>query len=604
MSLDERNVLAAVGKDVQLFMVSSGEPVLLATFPIGLPTAEAFTWNSDGLMFARVNETGGVTVHAFPSCDVLLEVPPLLKGIKSFYFSPESTYLVVADRFEPRANKDNCALWHIPKKTKVGDIRVKRLAHPLWPCMRWSPKESICLRMTQEDGGVEKLLVLNSKANRSESLELKGVSTLELSPNEDGLLACFFARGDDLKSSTKPKLVIYDLCRSAEPIFTLELTEDPADSGLLSWNCTGDALMLHATVEVDETGKTYYGKSNLYVIASAADGSWSGSRAATAIGSPLHDAKWSPRDPRAFVAVAGKMPAQVGYYTVNESNSRVSLTFSMGQAARNTVRWNPYSRFVAVGGFGNLPGDLDLWEIKSRKVVKTLRVECTVECSWCPNGDRMFMSATTTPRMRVDNCIQLFNYDGSKIAKIDFKQLFAAHWRPAPHETLVADKAASPRALATASDGPAKVENRTAYRPPGASDASDGTFAAVVRGELTVDHLSEDKRRELLGGRVRGAAKVASGAKPSKWDEVTQVARQAPKCVSCPETDWYYKDPNGVEHGPYTKKMMFAWNKAGYFTSELELAVGKGKAYTKLKDLFPSGSDVPFEAQMVWPWKD
>ena len=601
---DEGNVVAAVGKDeVQLYLVSPGkEPLLISSLPLGLPTAEAFSWNSDGTLFARVNPNGGVTVQAFPSFDVLLEVPPLIKGIKSFYFSPDSTYLVVADRFEPKVSRDNCALWHIPKKIKVGDIKVKRLASPLWPCMRWSPKESICLRMTQEDGGVERLLVLNSKANRSETLELRGVSAIELSPNEDGLLACFFARGDDLKSSTKPKLVIYDLSKNSDPIFTLELTEDPADSGIISWNCTGDAIMLHATVEVDETGKTYYGKSNLYVIARAADGSWSGSRAAVAIGSPLHDAKWSPRDPRSFVAVAGKMPAQVGYYTVDDATSRVSLTFSMGQAARNTVRWNPHSRFVAVGGFGNLPGDLDLWEIKSRKVVKTLRVECTVECSWCPNGDRIFMSATTTPRMRVDNCIQLFNYDGGKLAKLDFKQLFAAYWRPVLAETLIADKAASPRALATASDGPAKAESRAAYRPPGAQDSSDGTFAAVVRGDLTVDHLSEDKRREVLSGRGRGLVKQSTGSKPSKWDDVTEVARQVPKSVPCPETDWYYKDPNGIEHGPYTKKMMFAWNKAGYFTGELELAVGKGKTYTKLKDLFPT--EAPFDAQMMWPWKD
>jgi len=202
--------------------------------------------------------------------------------------------------------------------------------------------------------------------------------------------------------------------------------------------------------------------------------------------------------------------------------------------------------------------------------------------------------------MRVDNCIQFFSYDGGKMGKIDFGQLFAAYWRPVVLETLVADQAASPRALATASDGPAKGETRAAYRPPGATDT--GNFAAVVRGELTADHLPEDKRRELLGGRVRSLVRPGQSGKPSKWDDVAEVARAPPKLSPCPETDWFYKDPHGAEHGPYTKKMMHAWNKAGYFSADLELKVGKQRSFIKLKDLFLT--EGPFEVQMVWPWKD
>jgi len=216
----------------------------------------------------------------------------------------------------------------------------------------------------------------------------------------------------------------------------------------------------------------------------------------------------------------------------------------------------------------------------------------------------MFMSATTTPRMRVDNCIQFFGYDGSKFGKLEFPQLFAAAWRPVLAETP--EQAASPRALAQASDGPVKPPVKAAYRPPGAQEAGDDKFAAVVRGDLAVDQLPEDKRREILGGRGRNAAKAAQAPKPSKWDDVTHVARAPPKVQeterSCPETDWFYRDPEGLVHGPYTKKMMQAWSSGGYFSPDLELKVGKDRTFAKLKDLFPS--DKAFDSQINWPWKD
>ena len=105
----EGGVVAAVGKDeVHIHQIFPGQPpVLLASLPLGLPSAEAFSWNSDGSLFARVNPSGGLTVQAFPSFEFLLEIPALLKGVKSFYFSPDSTYLVLADRFEPKLNKEN-----------------------------------------------------------------------------------------------------------------------------------------------------------------------------------------------------------------------------------------------------------------------------------------------------------------------------------------------------------------------------------------------------------------------------------------------------------------------------------------------------------------
>ncbi len=39
--------------------------------------------------------------------------------------------------------------------------------------------------------------------------------------------------------------------------------------------------------------------------------------------------------------------------------------FDLGSGPHNTVRWSPAGRFVAVAGFGNLPGDLVAYEKKT-----------------------------------------------------------------------------------------------------------------------------------------------------------------------------------------------------------------------------------------------
>ena len=37
--------------------------------------------------------------------------------------------------------------------------------------------------------------------------------------------------------------------------------------------------------------------------------------------------------------------------------------FEFGKHHRNTVKYSPFSRFVFLSGFGNLNGEMDIWDI-------------------------------------------------------------------------------------------------------------------------------------------------------------------------------------------------------------------------------------------------
>ncbi len=51
--------------------------------------------------------------------------------------------------------------------------------------------------------------------------------------------------------------------------------------------------------------------------------------------------------------VAGFMPAKVILL-----DERCKPVYDLGGGPYNTVRWNPFGRFLVIAGFGNLPGGL------------------------------------------------------------------------------------------------------------------------------------------------------------------------------------------------------------------------------------------------------
>lgn len=67
-----------------------------------------------------------------------------------------------------------------------------------------------------------------------------------------------------------------------------------------------------------------------------------------------------------------------------------------------------------IGGFGNLAGELDFWDIKNMKQIGQAKSHCAVGIEWAPNGTTLATSVLYE-RVRVDNMITLFHSDGSKL---------------------------------------------------------------------------------------------------------------------------------------------------------------------------------------------
>jgi translation initiation factor 2A len=212
---------------------------------------------------------------------------------------------------------------------------------------------------------------------------------------------------------------------------------------------------------------------------------------------PIHDVAWSPNS-KEFGVVYGFMPAKTTIF-----NSKAQATHSFALGPRNTINFSPFGRFVLVAGFGNLAGQVDVYDI-----TKDFAKVCTIEasnasvCEWSPNATHILF-ATTSPRLRVDNGVKIFHVGGGLMYNADMNELYDVFWRPRSGGAPVGDPlkiVPEPHASAKEVLAKAKPPSKPAgaYRPPGA------------RGTTTPLHF----KREDEGGAAVLPTNGASGLVP------------------------------------------------------------------------------------------
>lgn len=237
------------------------------------------------------------------------------------------------------------------------------------------------------------------------------------------------------------------------------------DKVQLKWNELGTSLIVLAQTEVDKTNKSYYGETNMYIL--SANGSFD-SRIQLDKEGPIHDVTWSPNS-KEFGVVYGYMPAKTTIF-----NARAVAQHSFDLGPRNTILFSPHGRFVLVAGFGNLAGHMDIYDLeKNYEKVCTIQASNCTHCEWSPDGKHI-LTATTSPRLRVDNGIRIWHVGGGLMYNEEMTELYHVTWRPQSTLTHPLENPLHPAPTphASALDYLSKVKTPSkpagAYRPPGA----------------------------------------------------------------------------------------------------------------------------------------
>lgn len=220
------------------------------------------------------------------------------------------------------------------------------------------------------------------------------------------------------------------------------------------------------------------------------------------------------------------MPAKATLFNV-----RAVATHSFALKPRNTIIFSPHGRFVLVAGFGNLAGQMDIYDLeKDRAKICTIEASNASVCEWSPDGKHI-LTATTSPRLRVDNGVRIWHVGGGLMYNEDLQELYHVTWRPQSPTTHPLDDPLHPvpecHSSALAYLGTVKTPSKPAgaYRPPGARGQmtplafkreDEGGAAYISNGSLSlgngVNGFGKPRKREVPGAE---AATEADGAAPS-----------------------------------------------------------------------------------------
>eukprot|EP01097_Dermamoeba_algensis_P002588 TRINITY_DN202_c0_g3_i2.p1 TRINITY_DN202_c0_g3~~TRINITY_DN202_c0_g3_i2.p1 ORF type:complete len:339 (-),score=136.27 TRINITY_DN202_c0_g3_i2:157-1065(-) len=100
-----------------------------------------------------------------------------------------------------------------------------------------------------------------------------------------------------------------------------------------------------------------------------------------------------------------------------------------GSAHRNTAKFSPNGRLLCIAGFGNLQGEMDIWDWKKLRKVGSGTAHCATFYDWSPDSN-FLLTAVLSPRIRVDNGYQFWSNDCRLLKKVEVNELLKACWNP------------------------------------------------------------------------------------------------------------------------------------------------------------------------------
>lgn len=219
---------------------------------------------------------------------------------------------------------------------------------------------------------------------------------------------------------------------------------------------------------------------------------------------------WNPNS-KEFGVVYGYMPAKTTIFTM-----RGKPTHTFPLSPRNTIQFSPHGRFVLVAGFGNLAGQMDIYDMdKNFHKIATVEASNASVCAWSPDG-QYILTATTSPRLRVDNGVRIWHVSGGLMYNEDMTELYEVDWRPQGltqhplEDPFTKLPVPHPSATAYLSTRKAPAKPAGAYRPPGARGQltplafkrEDQGGAAFVREGVpgaSMNGFGKPRRRDIPG---------------------------------------------------------------------------------------------------------
>jgi len=281
------------------------------------------------------------------------------------------------------------------------------------------------------------------------------------------------AAGGAKSSSPQPQQPSSTLMAPEQPVCSKAIYK--VDDVQFRWHNRGQALLVLATTQRDEGGSNhYYGNSSVYYLPADGKGECD---VVTDKPGPIHDVRWNAKG-NDFAITYGEYPSKTTLY-----NRKCKALGHLGTESRNELVWSPQGRVLMSGGFGQLPGDFDIWDTASLTKLGSSQSFTSALHEWSPDG-KFLLSATLWPRMRVDNFFSLYDLKANHLFHLKLQELWKITWRPQPgclsaYPTTPTDPivVSPPSQVVPSSSSSKATASSTPYRPPGAKRLANSQFA-------------------------------------------------------------------------------------------------------------------------------
>nr|CDS31138.1 eukaryotic translation initiation factor 2A [Hymenolepis microstoma] len=367
--------------------------------------AKAICYTPDGLVYAFSDgEKLIVRSDGDDSEIVSIEQP----NISRMAISPDAKYLCTYTPFrktsEHPEGQPNLNLYEVATG-KLIESRVHIQMETWRP--QWSLDSQLCIRVFQ--GEIQFFPENKLDEKPSKRLALKGMRHCSLS-----------------KSSKNRHLAIYTPCVKSEPatvyiyawrngecVAVANKSFFRADTVSLHWSDIGTSLLVLASTKTSDT--SYYGDQTLHFLTTAKGGD--SASVPMPKGGSIHQVLWRPSiGPTArpsdeqFVVCHGSAPASILVF-----NIKCEKLYSLGTGAWNKLYFNPQGTLLLAGGFGNLDGNVAVWNYDKRQRLAEFSARNTSTLAWLSDGEHI-VTAITTPNLRVDNGWTVWHYTGRPVS--------------------------------------------------------------------------------------------------------------------------------------------------------------------------------------------
>lgn len=448
---------------------------------------KTFATSYDGKKFALI-ANGCVQVLRMPGSKVqhTLEHPTA----QELLWSPKGSYLAVWCLYVKKAETGNPNL-HI-YDTREGCTLLKsffQISQINWQ-PQWTGDDSIMARNVTNEVHFYKAAELNTVAHKRVQPKLREFS---LSPSTSSHMVVFFT------PSVKGAPCLVNMFKypnfkdNQRPVASKSFYK--VDSVEFMWNKPCNAVLLLTSADKGDD-KSYYGERMVFLMSCKTG---EAARVTFSKDGPITAVNWTP-DGKHFLAVFGSNPACCSVFNV-----KGDVVHSFNEGARNLVIVNPLSNLAMVGGCGNISPRIEIWELS-----KGTRL-CSQECpdvtymEWSPCGQYL-LTATCSPRLRVNNGYRIYHYSGSlqleHLCPVG-TELYNAKWVP---ESTAAQPFTPSATKVAGIQSAMKTASTQRYIPP-------GQRATMSAGDQYVETCKQFLR-QIDKYDPKSAAAVANQAPP------------------------------------------------------------------------------------------